>query len=107
MKSRTKQYSHEFKLLVINEYLSGPLSYREVGMKYAVSVTTIRYWVRNAQKAIEIPIEKDSANSADVKVLQEELKKAKLQNQLLKEILRLSEEYTGIDLRKKYGTRQS
>ncbi len=43
----------------------------------------------------------------DVQQLQARLRKAELHNKILEEILRLSEEHTGLDLRKKFGTRQS
>lgn len=41
----------------------------------------------------------------EVALLQTELRKEKLQNKLWQEILRLSEEYTRVELRKKYGTK--
>jgi len=44
---------------------------------------------------------------AEVKQLQAELRKAKLHNELLEEMLKLSEQLTGIELRKKFGTKQS
>ena len=43
----------------------------------------------------------------EVKQLQASLRKAQLYTKLLEEILRLSEEHTGIELRKKFGTKQS
>ncbi len=43
----------------------------------------------------------------EVKQLQAALRKSQLYNKLLEEILQLSEQHTGIELRKKFGTKQS
>ena len=48
-----------------------------------------------------------SALPIEVKQLQAELRKAKLHNEVLEEMLKLSEQLTGIELRKKFGTKQS
>jgi hypothetical protein len=42
----------------------------------------------------------------DVKLLQDALHKSQLKGKLLEEMLKLSEEHTGIDLRKKFGTKR-
>ncbi len=49
---------------------------------------------------------KEQKLSNDVKVLQKALGTSELKGELLEEMLRLSEEHTGIALRKKFGTRQ-
>ena len=43
----------------------------------------------------------------DVKILQAASRKQQLHIKLLEEIIRLSAEQTGIDLKKKFGTKQS
>jgi hypothetical protein len=42
----------------------------------------------------------------DVKLLQDALRKSQLKSELLEEMLKLSEEHTGIDLRKKFGAKR-
>ncbi|MCP4552158.1 MAG: hypothetical protein GY834_09010, partial [Bacteroidetes bacterium] len=42
----------------------------------------------------------------DVKLLQAALRKSQLKSELLEEILKLSEEHTGVDLRKKFGAKR-
>lgn len=42
----------------------------------------------------------------DVKLLQDALRKSQLKNELLEEMLKFSEEPTGIDLRKKFGAKR-
>ena len=42
----------------------------------------------------------------DVKLLQDALRKSQLKSELLEEMLKLSEDYTGVDLRKKFGAKR-
>jgi len=42
----------------------------------------------------------------DVKLLQDALRKSQLKGELLEEMLKLSEGYTGVDLRKKFGAKR-
>jgi hypothetical protein len=42
----------------------------------------------------------------DVKLLQDALRRSQLKSELLEEMLKLSEEYTGVDLRKKFGAKR-
>ena len=51
--------------------------------------------------------EPDLGSSVELKRLEAELRKAKLHNEVLEEMLKLSEQLTGIELRKKFGTKQS
>ncbi len=104
---------------IIAEYLVGGISFRKIGEKYSLPSSTISGWVQTYQgrkvnwrermrrkKVKEQQLELPQLPE-DVKQLQASLRKAELHNKLLEEILRLSEEHTGIDLRKKFGTRQS
>jgi transposase-like protein len=96
------------KQQIVSEYLTGELSFKALGEKYGVKDRTIQTWVRSFRKhsAGTEPIDKKS-NPLDIKQLQKQLKQAQLKNELLEEMLRLSEEQTGIDFRKKFGTKQS
>ncbi|MED4886433.1 transposase [Lysinibacillus fusiformis] len=40
------KYSEEFKLMVVQEYLSGSLGYRSIAKKYGVDDSPLRRWVR-------------------------------------------------------------
>ena len=44
--------------------------------------------------------------SKDVKLLQDALRKSQLKSELLEEMLKLSEDYTGVALRKKFGAKR-
>jgi transposase-like protein len=94
------------KQQIISEYLNGTDTFKALSLKYGVNMRTIQTWVRafrisNPTQAIA------STEPDDIKKLKKQLEDAKLKNELLEEMLRLSEEQTGLDLRKKYGTRQS
>ena len=101
---------------IVAEYLTSNISYRALEKKYGVPSRSICDWVLKYQgrlpnrkeqerlrkikeeNAIELPTE--------VKILQKELRKSQLKNELLEEMLKLSEEHTGIELRKKFGIKQ-
>ena len=96
----------ETKQQIISEYLSGDQTFSALSKKYGVNARTIQTWVRAFGKQYSA-VESEAPSNSDVKVLKKQLLEAQLKNELLEEMLRLSEEQTGIDFRKKYGTRQS
>lgn len=100
------------KEAVIAEYLTGEYTFRQLGDKYGIDFRKIHYWVSKYKGQIK-PKKKEAKKeqtlvspSAEVKQLQAELSKAKLYNEVLEEMLKLSEQLTGIELRKKFGTKR-
>lgn len=93
------------KSSIISEYLSSNVSFLELEKKYGVKARTIQSWVRAFRNRSEEKLL--SASSDELKVLKKQLEKEKLRSELLEEMLRLSEQFTGEELRKKFGTRQS
>ncbi len=101
---------------IIAEYLTGEITFRQLAAKHGVDFRTIHYWVSNYKGRIKpkaklpksnLPAEIASAVlPADVKKLQAELRKAKLHAEVLEEMLKLSEDLTGIELRKKFGAKR-
>ena len=100
---------------IIAEYLIGDLTYRELGIKYGVDFRRIHSWVSRFQgkqvKKVKSKVKltydlPKEELPTDVKQLQEELRKAKLHNQLLNAIIDIAEDQLKIDIRKKSGTRQ-
>ena len=92
---------------IISEYLTGNESYGSLSEKYEVNARTIQSWVRSYRKKQPLtPTASEVEQQSDVKALKKQLKQAELKNELLTEMLRLSEEQTGIDLRKKFGSGQ-
>ncbi len=92
---------------IITEYLTSDQTFASLGDKFSIPARTIQTWVRayrkNNPEVLPIPIsEKDNDHE-----LRKQLEYAKLKNELLEEIINLAEDHTGIDLRKKFGAKQS
>ena len=100
------------KEAIIAEYLTGDYSYRQLGVKYGIDFRKIHYWVSHYKgniKPRKKVVKSDKpvvVTSIEVQRLQAELRKTKLHNEVLEEMLRLSEQLTGIELRKKFGTKR-
>jgi transposase-like protein len=96
---------------IIAEYLNSDLTFNQLSERHNIPAPTIQTWVRAhriKQQNKELNnVQKSNTASENSAELQQELQKLKLKNELLEEMLRLSEEMTGIALRKKFGTRQS
>ncbi len=112
------------KQVIIDAYLLGEMSYRELEKKYGVSRPTINRWVLDYQgiarsRAIYVKgvilqpmkatqsTEKTDDQPATIWALQRELAQEKLRNKLLTAMIDIAEEELKIPIRKKYGTRQS
>jgi len=104
---------------IVAEYLTGNYTYRELGLKYGIPFRSICDWVleyqgrkpswrekmkRKRENQIGQP---NSELPKELKLLQNELRKQQLHNKLLEEIIRIGGMQTGIDWKKKFGTRQS
>jgi len=89
---------------IIAEYLGGEESYKALGKKYGVNARTIQTWVRAYRKSNDLPT---TVEAPSLKEMKKRLAEAELKNELLEEMLRLSSEQMGVDLRKKFGSRQS
>lgn len=87
-------------------------SYRKLASKYGYSLSHVgRIMKRQKQKQQEEKVETISKQVEempdDIKVLKEALRKERLKNELLNIVVDISSKELGVDLRKKYGTRQS
>lgn len=94
------------KQQIIAEYLGGGQTLKALEERYGVKARTIQSWVRAYRKLTGL-VAVGAVEAEDVKGLKKRLKEAELKNELLEEMLRLSSEQTGVDLRKKFGSRQS
>ena len=90
---------------IIAEYLTGTCSLLQLEKKYGVKARTIQSWVRAYRKGLDKPLSMGRGDS--VKTLKEQRERDKMKIELLEEMLRLSEQHTGLDLRKKFGPKQS
>ena len=103
---------------IVAEYLLGGLSYRMLGEKHGINFYQIRRWVLKHHgqmkslakvKSVKPPpdLQRDVPLPSDVKELQAQLLRARLENEVLLEVIKVAEEEMGIPIRKKAGTRQS
>lgn len=104
---------------IVAEYLTGNYTYRELGLKYNIPFRSICDWVLEYQgrkpswrekmkrKREKVSGTPEQELPKELKLLQHELRKQQLHNKLLEEIIRIGGMETGIDWKKKFGTRQS
>ena len=97
---------------VIEEYLRGGRSYRELGAKYGISSSTLQRWVEGAGrdrtgKAGEAEKGEEAADAAaEIRRLREELRRERLRSELLNAMIDIAEEQFEIPIRKKRGAKQ-
>jgi len=107
------------KAAIVAAYMSGQYTYRSLSVKFGYSVGVIHKWVRQqgvkmskpkqVKKKLTVPEAPPALTEvmpSDVKSLQEELRKARLHNQLLSAMIDIAEEDLGLPIRKKYGAGQ-
>jgi transposase-like protein len=105
----------ELKESIIAEYLSTGLSLRKLGTKHGVNFRNIHRWIMQYQGRMKKPATSKSVKPkpdlaqevlpTDVKKLQSELRKARLLNEVLTEVINIAEEELGLPIRKKSGTK--
>ena len=100
------------KEAITAEYSTGKYSYRQLGIKHGINYRKIHYLVSNYKGKTQ-PLKKqvkalDQAVPLPnkLKQLQAVLRKVKLHNEVLEEMVKLSEQLIGIELRKKFGSKR-
>jgi transposase-like protein len=103
----------EKKAAIIHDHQTGKLSYRTLSKKHGLNTTMIFNMIREEKKKEELKVEIEplevlaAISSMDEKAVREELRKVRLENELLKIVIDISSQELGVDLLKKAGTRQS
>jgi len=104
---------------IINAYLLGDRSFRQLAQQYKIGTTTIHRWVMNFQgrsyamaresKTLTLPVMKrlkvKEDLSQEVAALQKELSQERLRTKLLTAMIDIAEEKLKIHIRKKYDTK--
>jgi len=121
-RQQSQEYSEDFKWQVVQEVLSGKLSKAEANRLYGIrSKSAILYWMRqyrgitNYRESTKVISSKRSMkNKQEVTVLEEELlklqerlKRERNKSALYEKMQEIAEEEYGINIRKKYGAKQS
>ena len=107
------------KEAIIAEYLGGGITLRKLEEKYNIPHETLHVWIlkhqgrytkrvgKGIKKVKKVVTEQVEVLPKEVKQLQGELRKAKLYNALLVEMIDIAEKDLGLAIRKKSGTKQS
>jgi transposase-like protein len=103
-------FEESFKIALAREYLNGQLSFNQLAKKYNVpSGDTVRYFVRWYNKWLQQQNESGpiiaSVNPQQIE-LQQKLDQANLRITALEMLIQNAEEELGIDITKKFGTKQ-
>ena len=91
---------------IAKDYFIGGLSFRSLAFKYGISCTQA-HWIVKSQKPIypEKPTEEELPD--DVAMLKAMLRRERLKNELLNNIIDIADKELGTNIRKKSGTRRS
>lgn len=93
---------------IVEEYLKGGISLRELSRKYGLTRATLHRLVKAFQSGEEIEGRRPQAMvemPKDVRRLQRELYEARLEAKLYKAMVEIAEKDLGISIRKKSGAR--
>ena len=122
MKIKHRHYSEEFKWQIVQEVLSGKFTKEEARKIYGIkSNCAILYWMRQFSgnddyRAGGQPLEnqvvmakskKERALEKRIKQLEDNLKREQLRADLWQKVVETAEEQLNLDIRKKYGAKQS
>jgi len=111
-------YDLSFKLAVIEEYLSGTLSFRDFCKKKSLHRVTFHYWLATFApdghlNTADMGKHKERSESEEIRALklqlrqkELELKKQKMRADFYETMVDVAEEQFNIDIRKKAGTKQ-
>ncbi|MCZ8319363.1 MAG: transposase [Flavobacterium sp.] len=108
--------SEQKKESIITEYLTTEISFRALGQKHGIDFRMIHEWVQRYKGKMRSkpdkpkrvkPIKNPDELPSDVKLLQAELRKARLLNEVLTEVINITEVELGRSIRKKSGTKRS
>ena len=121
-KKKHEFYSEEFKWKVVQEVLTGKLSKEEARRVYNIkSNCAVLYWMRKfsgndnyRQGGMPLVNQVEMGNMKElsekdkrIKELEESLNRERLRADLWQKMVEIAEEQLNIDIRKKYGAKQS
>ena len=117
MRQKVNQFSHEIKIQVVQAYLSGNFTQKELMLKYNIrGKQCINNWIRKfvvEEPTNQTPMAKqvksnESESSIDLKIkrLEEELKREQFKTKALNTMIDIAERELKIDIRKKPGAKR-
>ncbi len=95
---------------VVEEYLRGGISLRQLSRKYGMAHGTVHRWIRAHERGEELEEGQSKVKALvdmpkDVRRLQRELYEARLEAKLYRTMVEVAEKDLGIVIRKKSGAR--
>lgn len=111
-KGRDSIYDSSLKITVAREYLTGNLGYGKLAAKYGLkNAAIVRYFVRwykaHYPTPSVSPTVPESSDTEDVALLRKQLQEANLKVAGFEIMLEIAQKELGVDIAKKYGTKQS
>lgn len=98
------KYADQLKLAIAREYLNSELGYKGLGKKYDIPSATVQDFVRWHRRKYPDDVIEPSATPL---VKDKELEEANLKITALQMMIEIASKELGVDLVKKFGTRQS
>ena len=117
MRQKVNQFSDEIKIQVVQAYLSGNFTQKDIMLKYNIrGKQCINNWIRKfvvEEPTNQTPMAKqvksnESESSIDLKIkrLEEELKREQFKTKALNTMIDIAERELKIDIRKKPGAKR-
>lgn len=110
-----RQFSDEFKLCIVEEYLTGSFSLNSLCKKHSITNASLRFWIRTFAPEYEfnsdIMAKKDPENAKitelkkALRLKELELKREKMRADVYEAMVDVAEEMFNIPIRKKAGTK--
>lgn len=89
---------------IVNDHMNGGISFRTLALKYGISLSRTYRIVKSYKTTYQQkPVEQEPDDVAMLKAL---LRKERLKNELLNNIIDIADKELGTNIRKKPGTRQ-
>lgn len=122
MSPKNRIYSEEFKWKVVQEVLSGTLTKEEARRVYSIKGNcNILYWMRSfsgvkdyrsggvvSENSIEMAKTNNQCKTdKEIARLKQELNAERMRADLWQKMVEVAEEQLGVDIRKKFGAKQS
>ena len=109
-KGRTPVHEVNFKIAIAREYLTGNLGYGALAKKHNLNLGTVRFFVKWYRTNYEKPVVEEQRETELPQVNKDEkkqLKEANLKITALEMLIENAGKELGVDLVKKFGTKQS
>lgn len=105
-KRTQRDYSLPFKMQVILEVEKGELTYKEAQRKYGIQGrSTVLVWLRkygSLQWKTDNTMKGKQSPQSKIRELEKQVKRLKMQNDILNTAVEIADEQLGTDIRKKY-----